>query len=72
MSLDEIRKKVSNGIHPFIIRASDGREHPVPHQEFIMVTRRSVVVADEKGLVDIINPLHITFLRETGDLPTET
>jgi len=69
MSLDDIRKKVTNGFHPFIIRTSDGREHPVPHQEFIMVTRRSVVVADEKGFVDILNPLHITSLRESGELP---
>jgi hypothetical protein len=69
MNLDDIRKRITNGFRPFIIRTSDGREFPVPHKEFIMVTRRSVVVADRAGFVDILNPLHITSLQETGDLP---
>jgi hypothetical protein len=69
MGLDEIRKKVTNGFKPFVIRTSDGRQFPVPHKEFVMVTKRGVVVADEKGFVDILNPLHITSLQELGDLP---
>jgi hypothetical protein len=71
MSLDEIRKKISNGFRPFVIRTSDGREFPVPHKEFIFVTRRSVVVADDRGFVDILDPLHIASLQEMGDLPAK-
>ena len=72
MSLDEIRQRVSNGFRPFVIRTSDGREFPVPHKEFIFLTKRSVIVADQEGLVDILDPLHIVSVRETtGDLPTK-
>jgi len=69
MSLDDIRKRLSNGFKPFVIRTSDGREFPVPHKEFIMVTRRSVIIADEEGFVDILDPLHIASVREAGNLP---
>jgi len=70
MNLEEIRKKITNGFHPFVIRTSDGREFPVPHKEFVMITKRSVVVADQEGFVDILDPLHIASVRETGNLPT--
>jgi len=70
MSLDDIRKRLSNGFKPFVIRTSDGRELPVPHKEFIMVTRRSAIIADEEGFVDILDPLHIASVREAGNLPT--
>lgn len=72
MNLDDIQRKLSNGFMPFIIRTADGREFPVPHKEFIMVTRRSVVVADEPGFVDILSPEHITSLREISPLPTRS
>ncbi len=71
MNLEEIRRKITNGFKPFIIRTSDGREFSVPHKEFVMVTRRSVVVADEEGFVDILDPLHIASVRESGNLPTK-
>ncbi len=69
MNLEDIQKRLSNGFKPFVIRTSDGREFPVPHKEFIMVTRRSVIVADEEGYVDILDPIHINSLREVGNLP---
>ena len=71
MNLEEVRKKITNGFRPFILRTSDGREFPVPHREFVMVTKRSVVVADEEGFVDILDPLHIASIRETGGLPAK-
>jgi len=69
MILDEIRKRLSNGFVPFVIKTTDAREYPVPHREFIMVTNRSVVVADTEGYVDILYPNHIVALREAGNLP---
>ena len=69
MSLEEIRKKVANGFRPFVIRTSDGRKFPVSHKEFIFLTKRSVIVADKNGFVDILDPLHITSLQELGHLP---
>jgi len=71
MNLEDIRKKITNGFRPFVIRTSDGREFPVPHKEFIMVTKRSVVVADQEGFVDILDPLHIASVREVGKLLTK-
>ncbi len=69
MSLDEIRRRISNGFRPFVIKTADGKEYPVPHREFIMVTKRWVVVADEEGFTDTIEPAHIVAVREEGELP---
>ena len=71
MNLEDIRHRLSNGFMPFVIRTSDGKEFPVPHKEFVMVTKRSVVVADQDGFVDILSPLHIASIREFGDLPAQ-
>jgi hypothetical protein len=71
MSLEDIRKRLANGFRPFVIRTSDGREFPVPHREFVFLTKRSVIVADEEGYVDILDPLHIASVREAGNLPTK-
>lgn len=70
MNLEDVRKRLSDGFRPFIIRTSDGREFPVPHKEFIFVTRRSVIVADKEGYVDILDPLHIASIREASSLPS--
>ena len=71
MNLEDIRKRVMNGFRPFVIRTSDGREFSVPHRDFIFLTKRSVIVADQEGYVDILDPLHIASLQETGDLPSQ-
>ena len=70
MNLEDIRRQLSDGFRPFVIRTSDGREFPVPHKEFIFVTARSVIVADKEGYVDILDPVHIASLREASSLPT--
>ena len=69
MILDEVRKRLSNGFIPFVIKTADGKEYSVPHREFIMVTARSVVIADSQGFVDILYPNHIVGIREAGELP---
>jgi hypothetical protein len=71
MNLEVIRHKLTNGFRPFTLHTSDGRQFTVPHKEFVMITKRSVVVADEEGFVDILDPLHITGLREVGELPSK-
>jgi hypothetical protein len=70
MNLEDIRRRVRDGFRPFVIRTSDGREFPVPHKEFIFVTARSVIVADQEGYVDILDPAHIAFLRGASSQPT--
>ena len=71
MSLEEIRRRVNNGFRPFLIRTSDGRDFPVLHKEFVFLTKRSVVIADQEGYVDILDPLHIASVHEIGGPPVK-
>ena len=64
MSVEEIRRRLTKGFQPFSIFLSDGRKYDVPHPEFILVTRRSVAVADADGFIDTLDPLHIVSLED--------
>ena len=67
MNVEEIRKRTRNGFTPFTIYLSDGRTYEVPHPEFILVTKRTVAIADKDGFVDMLDPIHIVSLK---NLPT--
>lgn len=56
--------RLRGGFRPFIIRLTDGRAYAVPHPEFIAVSRRAVVVVDEKGYPVYVDPLHIVSIDE--------
>ncbi len=56
MIIDDIRKRLTGGFIPFTIRTSDGEQYQVPHKEFVFVTARRVVVADKRGLVNVLEP----------------
>jgi hypothetical protein len=71
MTSEAIRKRLSGGFVPFTIRTSDGESFSVPHREFIFVTPRRVVVADRKGLVNVLDPLHIVSIQERKSLPSK-
>ena len=62
MNRDLIRQQLV-GRGPFTIRTSDGKQFTVPHPEFVLVGRRNIVVEDQKGLLDIIDPLHVVSIR---------
>jgi hypothetical protein len=47
-------------------------EFSVPHREFIFVTPRRVVIADNRGLVNVLDLFHVVSIEETGPLPTGT
>ena len=49
---------------PFSIRTANGRDYPVPHPEFMMITPpgRTVVVTDNEGTVDTIDLLLVASL----------
>ncbi len=64
MNLEEIRRRLQGGFKPFTLHLSDGRKYDVPHPEFIMVTRRSVAVADPHGFIDVLDPLHIVSVKD--------
>ena len=62
MNREMIRQQLV-GQKPLTIRTSDGKEFPVPHPEFVLVGRHNIVIEDEKGLLDIIDPLHVVSIR---------
>jgi hypothetical protein len=62
MNREMIRQQLV-GQKPLTIRTSDGKVFPVPHPEFVLVGRHNIVIEDEKGLLDIIDPLHVVSIR---------
>ena len=54
MNVQTIRKE-----RPFIVRTSYGEKYCVPHPEFVWVGRYNVVIEDEQGGTDVIDPLHV-------------
>lgn len=71
MTTEDIRKRLRGGFVPFTIRTSDGEKFPVPHREFIFLTERRIVVADKKGYVNVLDPMHIVSIEEAKPLPTK-
>jgi len=51
---------------PFSIRTSDGHEYPVPTVDYIYFPPggRRVIVSDDRGIVSILTPLHISGIIE--------
>jgi hypothetical protein len=62
MNRELIRQQLV-GQGPLVIRTSDCKEFPVPHPEFVFVGRHNIVIEDAKGLLDIIDPLHVVSIR---------
>ena len=62
MNVEQIRKRLRKG-GSHVLRTSDGQEYAIPHPEFVMVGRQNVVIEDQNGLVDIIDPLHVVSIR---------
>ena len=54
---------------PFTIRTSDGHDYAVPTIDHIYFPPgdRRVVVANDKGIVSILTPLHITGIIEQAN-----
>ena len=65
MNRDLIRQQLT-GPGPFVIRTSDGKQYIAPHSEFILIGRHNVVIEDARGMLDIIDPLHIVSIRPGG------
>ena len=63
MNVEKIRKHLSGGFRPFVLRTSDGREYQIPHPEFIALGKYDVVVVDPNGEIDILDALHIVSIK---------
>ena len=58
MNIQTIRKRLSKQ-GPFVVRTSDGEKYTVQHPEFVLVGRHNLVIEDEQGGIDVIDPLHV-------------
>jgi len=64
VNVRELKKRLTGGFRPFAIRTTDGQEFNIPHPEFILIGKYSVVVLDKQGFINILDPLHIVSARE--------
>ena len=64
MNVELIRRRLTKGFRPFALITSSGDRYPVPHPEFVLLTRRTVVVADDDGLTTNLDPLHVVAIEE--------
>jgi hypothetical protein len=64
MNVEQIRKRVHEEGKPFVIRHSDGRRFPIPHQDFIAIGRHAIMVIDQEGYGVNIDPPHIVSLDD--------
>ena len=42
-----------------MVRTSDGENYTVLHPEFVLVGRHNLVIEDEQGGIDVIDPMHV-------------
>ena len=64
MILDQIRQRLQNGFHPFMLRLSDGRELRVPQRDLVALHPKVIVLIDDAGISHTINPLHIVSIAD--------
>jgi hypothetical protein len=66
----DLRERCEQGrFVPFSIRTSDGHDYPVPTVDHIYFPPggRRVIVSDDKGIVSILTPLHISGIIEQAN-----
>lgn len=64
VNVEQIRERLQGAFRPFTIITSSGHKFPVPHPEFILITPRVVVIANQEGYTVNVDPLHIVGLQE--------
>ncbi|MBM3838939.1 MAG: hypothetical protein FJ398_13425 [Verrucomicrobia bacterium] len=67
MTVELLRKRLRSG-GPHVVRASDGKEYAIPHPEFVfpefvLVGRHNLIIEEEDGFVEIVDPLHVVAIR---------
>jgi len=64
MNIEHIRSRITADFRPFAVVTSSGNTYPVPHLDFLFLTQRTVIVADDRGYAMHIDPLHIVGLED--------
>lgn len=72
MTVNELRRAMqANPFKPFMIRMADGREYPVPHQDFLLIHpsgRTAIIATIEDDFYEIVDILMIASLHY-GSIP---
>src|SRR3974390_1071269 len=55
VNVELIGKRLKAGFRPFALVTSSGDKHPVPRPGFMLLTHRTVVVADQQGYATILD-----------------
>ena len=63
MNVKKIRKRLSGGFRPLVLRTSHGKEFEVPHPEFIAIGKYDVAVVDKEGDINLLDALHIVSIK---------
>ncbi len=68
MSRSQIAEAIERN-QPFSIKMADGKEYPVPHRDYIIVSRKGsfVIVIDDEDHTTILPMLTMTGLSYSGD-----
>jgi hypothetical protein len=64
--IEQIKKRLENGLSPFALRLSDGQRLVVPHKDFIALSPKVVVVIGEDQLAVTISPLHVVSVDDVA------
>jgi len=64
VNVELIRARLKEGFRPFALVMSSGHKYPVPHPEFVLLTPRTVVVADLRGYTVNLDPLHVVGIED--------
>jgi hypothetical protein len=70
MRVSEIREALRNQpFRPFTVHLADGREFPVAHIDFLLIshTERTIIVAKLNGGYEVVYPVMITSLSFSGE-----
>jgi hypothetical protein len=64
MTRDQIQAAIARGV-PFTLRMADGKEYPVPHEDYISLSPRTsyVIVWDDAGRFTVLPLLTMTGLH---------
>ena len=64
MNVEHIRSRLSERFRPFALVTSSGNKYPVPQPDFVFLTARTIVVADQEGYTVLLDPLHVVGLED--------
>lgn len=63
MNVEQIKRRLSGGFRPFVLRTSDGHEYAVRHPEWVLIGRGGLAVLDADGEIAFLDSLRIVAIK---------